>query len=63
MGLLESLAGSQRGVGRCELVTNQDYRNTGNAITRNNSGRINLGQLPEKSVNRKSVITGKCLTN
>ena len=25
MGLPESLAGSQRGVRRCELVTNQDY--------------------------------------
>ena len=50
MGLRETVAGSQRSVRRCELVANKDSGNSCNAITGKYSGRINLEQLPEKSV-------------
>ena len=49
-GLPEIVAGSQRSVRRCELVTNKDSGNICNAITEKYSGRINLEQLPQKSV-------------
>ena len=63
MGLPESLAGSQRGVRRCEFVMNQDYRKYWYAITRNNSCRINLGQLPENSVIGNLWLPEKSSTN
>ena len=50
MGLPETVAGSQRSVRRCELVANKDSGNICNAITGKYSVRINLEQLPEKSV-------------
>ena len=41
---------SQRSVRRCELATNKDSGNICNAIAGKYSGRINLEQLPERSV-------------
>ena len=38
------------GLRLCELLTNKDTGNIGNLIAGKNSGRINLEQLPEKSV-------------
>ena len=59
MGLLESLAGSQRGARQCELVMNPDCRNIGNPrLPETILVELIWGNYRRKIGNRKSVIAG-----